>query len=270
MGLSKTVYYYQPKLLDDNEIKESLALLVKKHPRRGFKKFFEELRGNGYLWNHKRVYRVYCEMGLNLSRKPKKRIPKREAQKLLQPLMLNECWSMDFMSDATTDGRKFRTFNVLDDFNRECLAIKISRSLPAKKVIEILDELALWRGYPKKIRTDNGPEYISKDFVAWAKRRAIELCYIQPGKPAQNGFIERFNRTYREEVLDMYMFGSVDEVKEITEKWLEDYNNNRPHEALKNIAPKQFSRCHRIVAMTGISGELKTSENLNISTYNWY
>ena len=241
LNTSKCVYYYKPKLNNDVEIKEALALLVKKHLRRGFKKFYDELRQEGKSWNHKRVYRVYCEMGLNLRKKPKKRLPSGEVQKLRVPDMANECWSMDFMSDATTDGRKLRTFNVIDDFNREALAIKIARSLPALKIIEILDDVALWRGYPRKIRTDNGPEFLAKEFVQWAKKHNIVLQRIQPGKPAQNGYIERFNRTYREEVLDMYLFGDLKEVEEITASWLVDYNNERPHEALKNMPPKIFA-----------------------------
>lgn len=214
--------------------------MVRKYPRRGFRKFYDELRLEGKHWNHKRVYRVYCEMGLNLRKKPKKRLPSRDSKPLIQPILINECWSMDFMSDATTDGRKLRTFNVIDDFNREALAVKIARSWPAKKIIIVLNEIALWRGYPKTIRTDNGPEFIAKDFVAWAKSHGIELHYIQSGKPAQNGYIERFNRTYREDILDMYLFENLKEIEEITEKWLHNYNNDRPHESLQNMPPKVF------------------------------
>jgi len=271
VNLSKTVYYYKPKLNNDSEIKDALSLLVNKHPRRGFKKFFSELRQKGYLWNHKRVYRVYCEMSLNLRKKPKKRLPSREAQKLLQPIKINECWSVDFMSDATIDGRKFRTINVLDDFNREALTVTAKRNLPSQKVTEVLDEVAEWRGYPDKIRTDNGPEYISREFIAWAKKHGIKLCHIQPGKPAQNGYVERFNRTYREEVLDMYLFSSINEVEEITKNWLEDYNNNRPHESLKNMPPRKFARLHGGTPMTLLSWDLKNiSEVLTDSTYNRY
>lgn len=265
INLSKTVYYYQPQLPNDDQIKEELRLLTQQHPSRGFNKFFNELRNKGYTWNHKRVYRVYCEMNLNLKRKTKKRLPSRNVIKLQQPLNLNEYWSIDFMSDVTTDSRKFRTLNVLDDFNRECLGIRIARSFPAKKVTEALDEIALGRGYSKKIRLDNGPEYISKEFVDWANKHHIELCYIQPGKPAQNGYVERFNRTYREEILDMYMFDSIEEAEIITEKWLDGYNNNRPHEALNNVAPRQFCN-NKINDFENINN----NENLNISTYNWY
>ena len=240
-----------------------MVLLVNKHPRRGFRKFFDKLRAEGYPWNHKRVYRVYCELGLNLRKKPKKRFPARIAQSLLQPIFANECWSMDFMSDATTDGCKFRTFNVMDDFNREILGIKVARSFPALKVIEILDEIALYRGYPNKIRTDNGPEFIAKNFAAWAKQHNIHLCHIQPGKPAQNGYIERFNRTYREEILDMYLFNSITEVRNITKNWLEDYNHNRPHESLAHTAPVEFARCHGGTPMAIPIGTLASTQVIN-------
>lgn len=241
LSISKGIFYYKAKLANDEEIKKELGLLVTKHPSRGFGKFFNELKNMGKIWNHKRVYRVYTEMGLNLRKKPKKRLPAREAKELYQPLMPNECWSIDFMSDATTDGRKFRTLNVLDDFNRACLTVSIARSLPTSSVIAVLDSLALQRGYPKAVRVDNGPEYISKAFLAWAKEHGVELMHIQPGKPAQNGYIERFNRTYREEVLDMYLFDTINEVKHITKKWLEDYNGIRPHNALNNMSPQKFS-----------------------------
>jgi putative transposase len=245
--------------------------LAKEYPRRGFKKFYDELRQGGRSWNHKRVYRIYREMGLNLRRKPKKRLPSREAKTLIQPNIANDCWSMDFMSDATTDGRKFRTFNVIDDFNREALVIRIARSFPAVKIIEILDEVASWRGYPKMIRTDNGPEYISKEFAVWAKNHGIELRHIQPGKPAQNGYVERFNRTYREEVLDMYLFGGIEEAEIITEKWLKNYNCKRPHEALNSLAPVEFARLHGGTPMRALEGNRSSSsQNLNISTNNWF
>ena len=164
------------------------------------------LRKQGNPWNHKRLYRIYCQTGLNLHGKPKKRLPNRNPQPLTQPETINVCWSLDFMSDCLENGRSFRTLNVLDDFNREGLWIEIDCSLPAMRVTRVLDMLAVWRGYPARIRVDNGPEFISHHMVAWAQEHAVKIEYIQPGKPAQNGFVERFNRTYREEVLDAYLF----------------------------------------------------------------
>jgi putative transposase len=147
---------------------------------------------------------------------------------------------MDFMSDALISGRAFRTVNIIDDCNREVIGIKASLSLPAIRVTEYLDQIARERGYPMKLRLDNGPENISKIMVTWAKKHHVHINYIQPGKPAQNAYIERFNRTYREEVLDMYLFRDIKEVQTITDKWMDEYNNERPHESLGNLTPRIY------------------------------
>jgi putative transposase len=204
-----------------------------------------------FKWNHKRVYRVYCEMQLNIKIKPKKRIPSREQKALVQPLKSNVCWSIDFMSDGLMHGKKFRTLNVMDDYNRECLMIEPSFTLPAIRVTGLLDRIAEIRGYPEMIRVDNGPEFISKIFKNWAEKKGVLIHYIQPGKPAQNGFIERFNRSYREEILDLYWFKSLEEVKEITEDWLKIYNNERPHESLNNQAPIIFKQVRENILLNG-------------------
>jgi putative transposase len=180
-------------------------------------------------------------MALHLKRKPKKRLPARTAQPLLVPRQADQTWSLDFMSDALANGRTFRTLNVIDDFNREALWIEVDTSLPAERVVRVLDQLLFWRGKPIRIRMDNGPELISQRLENWAQEKHIELLHIQPGKPAQNAYIERFNRTYREEVLDAYLFDDLEEVRTITERWLEDYNTIRPHEALQGLAPRQFA-----------------------------
>jgi putative transposase len=180
-------------------------------------------------------------MALHLKRKPKKRLPARAAQTLVVPLQANQTWSLDFMSDALSNGRAFRTLNVIDDFNREALWIEVDTSLPAERVVRVLEQLLFLRGKPARIRMDNGPELISQRLESWAKDRHIDLLHIQPGKPAQNAYIERFNRTYREEVLDAYLFDDLQEVRQITERWLEDYNTIRPHEALQGISPRQFA-----------------------------
>lgn len=203
---------------------------------------YSQIRRQGYAWNHKRVHRIYCELKLNLRIKPKKRIPTRVKNSLIQPIRPNICWSIDFMSDALTSGEKFRTLNIIDDYNREVLDIGIGISLPTIKVINFLDWIAETRGYPASIRTDNGPEFLSKLFIQWAKKHGIKLDYIQPGKPAQNGYIERFNRTYREEVLDVYLFDSIREVQKITKEWIYIYNNKRPHKSLANMSPHEFAQ----------------------------
>ena len=230
--ISRCAYYYQPKLIDDSEIIDVLSELAQKHPRYGFRKLFKRLRNQGYGWNHKRVYRIYCGLKLNLRGKIKKRLPSRNPEPLAVPASANDCWSMDFMSDSLYSGRRFRTFNIIDDFNRELLAIEIDNSLPTARIIRVLDRIAAYRGYPKKLRQDNGPEFIAHALETWAEEHSVKLDFIKPGTPTQNAYIERFNRTYRNEVLDYYLFKSLTEVREITDNWMMEYNYERPHESL--------------------------------------
>lgn len=238
--LSRTVYRYEPLPSRDMEIQETLGQLAGKHPEMGFGKFFGMIRRQGKMWNHKRVYRVYCEMKLNKRRKHKRRLPTRNPAPLSVPQSANECWSADFMSDALWDGRRFRTFNVVDDYNREALGIEIDVSLSSQRVVRVLDQIAEWRGLPRSLRLDNGPEFVAVAVADWAEQNGVKLEFIKPGKPMQNGFIERFNRTYREAVLDMYIFESLKDVRTQTEKWLEIYNHHRPHDSLGGMPPSEY------------------------------
>lgn len=241
LKLSRTTYHYQPKPSDDEAIRTSLQTLAARKPRWGFPKMFAYLRNQGHSWNHKRVRRIYREMRLNLRVKPKKRLPRRDPQPLVVPEDANVSWSLDFMHDSLANGRTIRTLNIIDDFNREGLWIEVDTSIPAARVVRVLDMLALWRGYPRQLRIDNGPELISKTMADWAEEHQVKLAFIQPGKPAQNAYIERFNRTYREAVLDAYLFHTVEEVQALTEDWLEEYNAIRPHAALGNVPPYQYA-----------------------------
>lgn len=240
VGLSRTVYCYQARPRDDGPIIDQLVTLADRYPRYGFGKLFQVIRRNGHKWNHKRVYRVYCSLKMNFRRKGKKRLPSRNPQPLTVPDYANDCWSADFMSDVLYSGQRFRTFNVVDDYNRECLAIEVDTNLPAARVIRVLNRISAWRGYPLKLRLDNGPELISLAMAEWAEEHQVELEFIQPGKPTQNSYIERFNRTYREEVLNLYVFSRLSEVKQITDDWIEQYNQERPHESLNNLTPAEY------------------------------
>jgi putative transposase len=144
------------------------------------------------------------------------------------------------MQDSLESGRKFRTLNIIDDYNRESLAIEVDTSLTGERVTRVLEAVMEWRGKPTEIRSDNGPEFISTALADFFKAKQIEHKFIQPGKPMQNGFIERFNKTLREDVLDAFIFESISQVKEITETWQKDYNENHPHESLGGISPKQY------------------------------
>jgi putative transposase len=189
---------------------------------------------------HKRVHRVYCALRLNLPRRTKRRVPTRLRQPLLAPARLNDTWALDFMTDALYDGRVFRALTVIDEGNREALGIEIGMSIPSARVIRVLDDLIRLYGRPTRLRVDNGPELLAAAFVEWCTAQRIGLSYIQPGKPDQNAFIERFNRTYREEVLDAYLFDSLEQVRAITNTWLETYNTERPHDSLGQVPPLTF------------------------------
>jgi putative transposase len=224
----------------DAAVIDALQAVVARHGRWGFWKCFRRLRLDGHGWNHKRVWRVYCQLRLNLPRRTKKRLPLRERQTLAVPAQANTVWSMDFMADALYGGRRFRTFNVLDEGVREALAIEIDTSLRTERVIRVLEQLKEWRGLPRAIRCDNGPEYTAQTLIDWCQAHRVELRYIQPGKPNQNAYIERFNKTYREEVLNAHVFEDLEQVRELTESWLQRYNEERPHESLGNLPPSVF------------------------------
>jgi len=238
-GVSQTCYRYKPLLNDENEkVADWLVRLTTVHKRWGFKLCFLYLRNvKGFGWNHKRVYRIYRELELNLRIKPRRRLVRNKPEALAVPELPNETWSMDFMADRLSNGRKFRTFNVLDDFNREGLGIEVDVALPALRVIRSLEHIIEERGKPKVIRCDNGPEYISGALAKWAQSRGIKLAFIQPGKPQQNAYVERYNRTVRHEWLEMNEFISIQHAQEEATKWLWTYNNERPNMAIGGITP---------------------------------
>jgi putative transposase len=239
ISIPRSQFYYQSKK-DDKDVIESLQELAFKHPSYGFRKLFAYLRRSGKVWNHKRVYRVYKLLKLNRKRRGKRRLPARVKQPLTQQSLINQSWSMDFMSDSMVGNRKFRTLNVMDDCSREVLAIEIDTSLSAKRVIRTLERIIEQRGKPTAIRTDNGPEFTSKDLELWSLDKGIKIQFIQPGKPMQNGYIERFNRLYREAILDAYLFFDLSEVRILTDEWIEEYNHKRPHESLGNMTPFEW------------------------------
>jgi putative transposase len=240
-SISEACYRYQPKLSSENELIAQLLLKITDEQRNwGFQLCFLYLRNvKGFGWNHKRVYRIYCELSLNLRIKPKRRLKRNKPQPLAVPRAINQVWSMDFMHDQLSDGRSFRAFNVIDDFNREGLCIEVDFSLPAPRVIRALDQIIEWRGAPKAIRCDNGPEYISDLLGRWAVEHNIALQFIQPGNPQQNAYVERYNRTVRYDWLSQHIFTTIEEVQTGATNWLWTYNNERPNMALGGITPKQ-------------------------------
>jgi putative transposase len=235
------MWYYQSKR-DDTEVIKKLEYYAEKLPHRGIDEYYGRIRNEGLVWNYKRVLRVYRLMNLNHRRKHKLRLPSRVKEPLVQPPGINHSWSMDFMSDSLVYGRRFRVLNIIDDYNREAIAIEPGYSLPGEKVVSILNEVLFWRGKPKQIRVDNGPEFISKTLTKWAQKHNIEIKYTQPGKPTQNAYVERFNRTFREDILDAYLFEDLAQVKRLSWEWMTDYNENHPHKALEGMSPNQFAK----------------------------
>jgi putative transposase len=236
--LTRSAYYMPGRPRQDAAVIAAIEGYIDVNPMHGFDKLYPAVRVQGF--GKCRLYRVYKALRLNIKRRRKRRLPARIKAPLVVPARPNEVWSVDFMADALWSGRRFRTFNVLDDFNREALGIEIDTNLPAPRIVRALEQLVEIRGRPQALRMDNGPELISDTLAKWAKRHGVELMFIQPGRPMQNGYIERFNRTYREEVLNPYVFETLGEVRRMTAEWLVRYNEQRPHESLGNLSPRQY------------------------------
>lgn len=190
------------------------------------------------------MYRVYTEMKLNIRRRARKRLPDRVKQPLMLATEPNQMWSIDFMSDSLVDGRKFRLFNVMDDYNRESLAVEADTSLPSVRVIRVLENLIDERGKPANIRSDNGPEFISHILQQWCRKNSITMQYIQPGRPMQNAYIERKNGSIRRELLNACLFSSLTEVRVLSDQWRTDYNMERPHKSLGYLSPVNYAQKH--------------------------
>eukprot|EP01037_Dinobryon_pediforme_P019755 gene19755-20225_t len=231
-GVSETCFRYGPKLHCDNErIADLLIGLTNAKKTWGFGLCFLYLRNvKGHPWNHKRVYRIYRELELNLRIKPRKRLKREKPEALAVPERPNRVWSMDFMADRLGDGRAFRLLNVLDDFNREGLGIEVDFSLPTERVIRSLDQIIEWRGKPETIRVDNGPEYISGKLLAWAEKSSRAMV---------RAYVERYNRTVRHEWLDQYIIENIEEAQHHATQWLWTYNNERPNMGIGGMTPAQ-------------------------------
>jgi putative transposase len=238
--MSKSVYYYDPLPKDDSEIEDALRQKAREHPEEGFWMAYHRLRAEGRPWNHKRVHRVYKALGLPLRRKVRKRLPARVKEPLEVPSQPDHTWSMDFVTDVLENKRRFRALNIMDDFNREALHIEVDFSLTSSRVVWVLNHLIKRRGVPKRIRMDNGPEFIATLTSKWSEMHGIEFKYIQPGKPTQNAFVERFNGSFRRGTLNRFIFEDIHQVREQVQLWMHDYNHFRPHKALGYVSPKRY------------------------------
>lgn len=219
-----------------------LKELASQRRRFGSPRLHVLLRREGKIVNHKRVERIYREEGLSLRKRKKKRQTAALRIVLPTPTQPNKRWSMDFVSDQLSDGRKFRSLTIVDDCSRESPAIEVDTSLPGKRVTRVLDRLADTRGLPDAIVVDNGPEFSGSELDSWAHQRGVKLCFIRPGKPVENVYIESFNGKFRDECLNEHWFTSLKDAQEKIEAWRKDYNRNRPHSSLGNLTPDEFVR----------------------------
>ena len=235
IGIQRSSYRYTSTAQDQTALKMRMRDLAAARVRYGYRRLHVLLQREGWLVNHKRVYRLYRQEGLSLRLKThKKRI--RVVRALPPaPTAPNHCWSMDFMSDSLYDGRRFRVLTLVDNMTRESPAIVVSRSFSGRAVAEVLERLAQTTGLPLRIQVDNGPEFVSKALDEWAHRRQVKLVFSRPGTPTDNPFIEAFNGRFRQECLDQNWFASLEDACAIIETWRQDYNAVRPHTALGHI-----------------------------------
>jgi putative transposase len=246
-GFPASTMRYKSLRDPQEELRARIKALAAQWPRWGYRYIHDLLRREGWAVNRKRVQRIYREEGLAVRRKGKKR--RSQAPRVVRTPLSgpNERWTMDFMSDALSSGRRFRCLTVLDEFNRESLAIHVAHSIPAAGVIEVLERLRDERGLPETIVTDNGSEFRSRAFDAWAYARGVRIHYIEPGKPVQNCFIESFNGTFRDDCLNMHWFRSLPDARRTIEAWRKIYNEVRPHSSLGRLTPREFGeRCSPI------------------------
>jgi putative transposase len=210
--------------------------------RYGYKRIHVLLRREGWRVNHKAVYRIYCEEGLNLRQKSKRKKVSQARLPKVDVTSVNQCWAMDFMSDALFNGRRFRTLTMMDIYSRECLNIYAGSKITGEVVVDILEAISYHRGHPERIRVDNGPEFISKALDNWSYENNIKLEFSRPGRPVDNAYIESFNGSLRDECLNTNWFLSIEDVQEKLEAWRMDYNEFRPHSSLGNMTPSDFAR----------------------------
>lgn len=237
-----SAYYYQHHRREDSALRGRVKEIAAARVRYGHWRIYTLLRREGWKDNHKRVYRVYKEEGLNLrSKRPRRN--KSAAHRLERPenIGLYQNWSMDFVSDALFDGRKFRALTIVDNYSRECLAITVGQSLKGADVVLALEKIKLERGMiPERIQTDNGSEFISKEMDLWAYENNVTMDYSRPGKPTDNPFVESFNGSFRDECLNSHWFLSLKDAEEKIEAWRNEYNQYRPHSSLNDMTPVEF------------------------------
>lgn len=245
-GLSRDSYRNPPVPSELNKtLSGQIVELAHLRRRFGYRRIHDLLRPSFRDVNHKRVYRLYTEAKLSVRRRRKGKRPSNERQPLGPAQTINEVWSMDFVADSLASGRRLKLLTVTDDFTRECVDIAVDFGISGAYVTRLLDQAAVFRGYPRAVRTDNGPEFTSRAFMAWTQAHGIRHLLIDPGKPMQNGLIESFNGKLRDECLNEQWFETLHQARTVIAAWRRDYNEERPHSSLGRIPPAQFAERHR-------------------------
>lgn len=240
-GIGRSSFYYDAVMPDDGALRRAISDLAKRRRRWGCPRIVDRLRREGWKDNHKRIERLYREEKLQVRRRNRKRISRGDRERLMEPKEVNELWAMDFVSDSMTDGRTLKILAVIDCYSRECLLTLVDTSIGGVRVARALEELGANRGYPKQIMSDNGPEFTGSAVDTWAYARDVKLHFIEPGKPAQNGYIESFNGKFRDECLNDNWFLNLPDARETIEAWRIDYNCERPHSSLGYLTPVEFA-----------------------------
>ena len=256
MKLSESSYRYVSRC-NDGPLQERLQEAARSKPRWGYRRLQIVLDQNGEHVNHKRIYRVYREAGLAIRRKARRRL-RREGSPRTALTGPNQEWALDFVHDAAASGRKFRALSVVDPYTRECLALEVDTSMGSRRVTRVLQAVIAERGLPQAIRSDNGPEFTSRHFVAWCLERKIELVHIEPGKPVQNAYVESFHGKLRDECLNASWFQNLWDARKKIEAWRIEYNEERPHSSLGYRTPAEFAASLRAEEGYGKDAPWKT------------
>ncbi|WP_225763617.1 IS3 family transposase [Stenotrophomonas sp. Marseille-Q4652] len=245
-GLSRDAFRHPPVPTPASQALSARIIELAQIRRRfGYRRLHDLLRPEFPDVNHKKVYRLYSEASLAVRRRKKAKRPPLERQPLAIATAPNQVWSMDFVSDALANARRLKCLTVADDFTHECVDITVDHGMGGAYVVRVLDQAACFRGYPRAVRTDNGPEFTSRAFIAWTQRHGIEHLLIEPGRPMQNGYIESFNGKFRDECLNEHWFTSLAQARQVIADWRRDYNQVRPHSSCGRIPPAQFAANHR-------------------------
>jgi len=247
ISISRTSFRYRSTRDGQVALRMRINEIAAVRVRYGYKRIHVLLRREGWGINHKRVYRIYCEEGLNLRvKRPKRRVSAAHRVGRQAAVRVNESWSMDFVTDSLFNGRRFRSLTVVDNFSRECLAIEVGQKIRGEDVTRVMNCLKATRGVPRSIHVDNGPEFISKELDKWAYENKVTLDFSRPGKPVDNAFIESFNGSFRDECLNVNWFLSMEDAAEKIETWRREYNEWRPHSSLDNLTPMQYRQIHGV------------------------